>query len=130
MKTLYALVLACLSFPALAWEPESYSYLEDNLTLSVTVPVTPNYDYSIDTSIDFDDHTATVISPASKPSINETIDATFDLFGEEYTAAVISPSDAPIADTAAEPIRYVFDNEGVEFKLPEEIDDSIGNLDW
>jgi hypothetical protein len=130
MKTFCTLVLACLAFPALAWEPESYSYPEDDLTLSVTTPVTPSYDYSVDTSIDYDDHTATVISPANKPDINATIDATFDLFGEEYTAAVISQSGEPITATLTSPTRYFFDNEGVEFKLPEEIDDSIGNMDW
>jgi hypothetical protein len=105
MKTLHALVLLCLSAPAIAWEPESCNIAcpEDGLTLSATVPATPNYDYSVDTSIDYDDQTATVTSPASKP----------------ITEAPVDPT-----------IHFFSDDEGFDFTVPGAIEFAIQASDW
>jgi hypothetical protein len=92
MKTLYALILACLSVPALAWEPEIYNSAcpEYGLTASVNEPATSIYDYAVDDSIDFEGYTATVIPPASKPTTDTPIDSTIPFFsdddGFDYTA--------------------------------------------
>jgi hypothetical protein len=105
MKTLYALVLLCLSAPALAWEPESYNIAcpEDGLTLSAIEPATPNYDYAVDTSIDYDGHTATVTSPANQP----------------------------ITEAPADPSIYFFsDDEGFDFTTPGAIEHAIQASDW
>jgi hypothetical protein len=105
MKTLYAIILACLSVPALAWEPEIYNSAcpEYGLTAFVNEPATSIYDYAVDDSIDFEGYTATVISPASKPITDMPVDSS---------------------------IRFFSDDDGFDFTAPGAIEFAIQASDW
>src|SRR4051812_19803969 len=110
MMTLYALVLVFFSLPASAWEPEAYSTSNLNCPeygatasneQTATAPVTPSYDYSVDMSVDYDDHTATVTAPANKPTFDYFTDDGWDFtvpdaiigpIDDDHTGAVTSPS--------------------------------------
>ena len=113
MKTLYALIAVCLSVPALAYEPEPFDYAsniycpEYGATVPVeqtaTVPASkPLEDFSFDPSIDYDDYTAIVPGPESKPA-EKPADTTVDVFA---------------------------DDDAWDFKVPVEIDHSIQASDW
>ena len=104
MKTLYALVFACLAFPALALEPEAYNSAcpEYGPTLAVSIPETPTDDYAFDGSIDYDGYTAAVTLPAAKPTT------------------------VPVDST----IQFSNDDEGFDFTSPAAIEFAVQASDW
>jgi hypothetical protein len=97
MKTLYALVLICFSLPAFAMEQgiedthwDSY-YVPEAVQAVTPEPKSPSIDVLID-----DDHTASVIVPASRPIEGSWFDAGADFnFEDQMAAAVDAPATKP-----------------------------------
>jgi hypothetical protein len=139
MKTLYALVFVCLSFPALAdvLDITPTGADEDYTAATIGLAPQPTEDRSIGADVDVyvDEYNAGAVAPATQPIDEAELPASSrdddTMFADDYTAGVTAPAAPTIEDMPVNPGLDSLDEEVQEYKLPATIGEPwIEFVDW
>jgi hypothetical protein len=128
MKTLYALIFVCLSFPALAdvLDITPIGADEDYAAEASAPAPQPIEDHSFGAEVDFyvdEYNVGSVSSPVMKPIDEAELQGTprdddTMIEDEAYTAGVTSPDTPTTEDPIKSGLDFLVDDEAEEFKLP------------
>jgi len=140
MKTLYALVFVCLSFPALADVLDITPVGVDEEYIAATSGLAPqpveHRSIGADVDVYVDEYNAGAVAPATQPFDATEYQASSrdddTMFADDdYTAGVTAPAAPTIGDTPVNPGLDSLDEEVQEFKLPASIGERwIEFVDW